>query len=163
MAISPVGDAVAGTGANVFSDFVTNDAAHPVPVTNVNDAQQPVTAKAYLNITDGNETADAPLYTVPAGKRFVLETVSMGGALPAGQKLEAHITGEPLLGSSSQWELVPTDEGVFNGTVEYFQASQQERIYFEPGEHLYADAARSNATGAGDARFDISGYLVNAS
>jgi hypothetical protein len=185
VAISPVRQAVASAGSNISSVFVTNDAAHAVPVapqgtvniagsvgvtntstnpvavTDVNDAQQPVILQGSINFSVGASESDDLVYTVPAGKRFVLETISMSASLPTGENIGADVDGELGLANPVHWQIIPTNEGVFSGD-NIFAAFQQGRIYFEPGEQIYTEVGRSATTGAGGGSISISGYLVKA-
>jgi hypothetical protein len=142
---------------------VANTVANPVAVTNVNDAQQPFQAKTDVQLVVGSNVAgNVPLATVPIGKRLVIESMSLNGFVPAGQKLENAILTANCTGSATicVWSIVPTDEGPWSGS-ELFGAFQQGRVYVDAGHTILASASRSDIIGAGTATINISGYLVN--
>jgi len=141
---------------------VANTAANPVAVTNVNDARQPFEAKADVALVAGSNVANNPLTTVPVGKRLVIESMSLNGFVPAGQKIENTILTANCIGVANVcvWSIVPTDEGVWSGS-ELFGAFQQARVYVDAGQTIMASASRSDTIGEGTATIVISGYLVN--
>src|SRR5437870_13576858 len=68
---------------------VVNTTASPVPVRDVdNPARQPFQAQAVGGFADGaSTTGDITIGPVPAGKRLVIEHVSVFGAMLSGQKM----------------------------------------------------------------------------
>src|SRR5438132_10795306 len=68
---------------------VVNTPASPVPVRDVdNPAKQPFQAEAMGGFADGaSTTGDIPITTVPAGKRLVIEHVSVFGTMLPLQRL----------------------------------------------------------------------------
>src|SRR5436309_709952 len=68
---------------------VANTTASPVLVRDVdNVARQPFRAQVVGGFADGaSTTGDITIATVPAGKRLVIEYVSMVGAMPLGERI----------------------------------------------------------------------------
>ena len=87
---------VASAADKVQSVFVTNDASHPVPVTSADDPGRQAFAFFKSDSWDSGDSHDVS-FTVPAGKRLVIEAVSISGLLDThGQKMltaavQAHV------------------------------------------------------------------------
>jgi hypothetical protein len=109
----------------------------------------------------GNAVAcNAVLYTVPAGKRLVIEYASMEAALPVGQTARMGI--QILIGGSHFTHTLPmtapTQPGFFTG-AHYTSVAQKVRIYVDEGQTVRAWVQRSDGSnGSGSAKFAISGY-----
>ncbi len=128
-----------------------------------NPARQPFRASpppVPLNV--GVVGRSATLTIVPAGKRLVIEYVSVQGDVPAGQSLICRVLTGPRFAFTQDkvYILRMTDQGKF-GSREEFATSELVRIYAEPGEIVNADAIRSDGSETGSAVFTISGYLVD--
>src|SRR5213083_3739953 len=139
---------------------VVNTTASPVPVRDVdNPARQPFEAQGMGGFADGaSTTGDITIATVPAGKRLVIEYVSMVGAMPLGERIllagtkDDGTVDDPVV-------TVPTESGTnADGTLDYFIASQLVRVYMDPGR-INCSAERNSTVGANpnSVRFTISG------
>jgi len=109
----------------------------------------------------GNVVAcNAVLYTVPAGKRLVIQYASMEAALPVGQT--ARMSIQILIGGGHFTHVLPmsapTLPGFFTG-AHYTSVAQRVRIYADEGQTVRAWVQRSDGSnGSGSATFAISGY-----
>ena len=139
---------------------VGNTEADPVPVANVNDARQPFQRFFSLNATDFPNALGS--FQVPSGKRLVIEYASFRGEKPQGQILELVIqtTVNSVLAPHF---LTPSPVGAM-GTSEFFTASQQMRVYADPGTSVgvFIQRFAGPFTGNISAGVSISGYLVDA-
>jgi hypothetical protein len=157
---------IASAAPAILQVFVTNDAANPVPVheqgtANVLDvaARHAVRGRALFVIPDPSPSQNAILYTVPAGKRLVIEYLSaiVTGAsdvplVEVGAQLSAGDAPLPMT-YSGQAGLVPNPRYV---------ASEQVRLYADAGENILASASRSSGT-SGDVLVEVEfdGYLID--
>jgi hypothetical protein len=99
---------------------------------------------------------------VPAGKRLVIEHVSVEAQVPIGQTARASFVSH-LGQTSSDHSLVMNSQGVVVGSPanrESFVASQLVRFYEDGGTGPGINVSRSDSIGGGFAVGTISGYLV---
>ena len=138
---------------------VGSTADDPVWVRDVDDARQPYLSQTFADFTAGAPTASGNFAAVPAGKRLVVEHVSVYGGIPSGQKLFALITRE----NNTNHAVVLHPQANFPafGGTDYFSASEDMKLYFEAGSVPGAFANRNFTTGSGNLIFAISGYLVD--
>lgn len=130
---------------------VVNPATSPVPTTDANEpALQPFQATLFPHSSTSNEATDT--FTVPAGKRLVIE----------------YYSGQPqdLSGGADGMVLTTTAGGTFAQYIVYVnanttnQVNQTTRIYADPGSTVEAFAFNANASSC--AGFvTVSGHLVN--
>ncbi|HEV8367924.1 MAG TPA: hypothetical protein VGQ39_08235 [Pyrinomonadaceae bacterium] len=152
---------------DAVNNTVKIDPTNPLAVRNVdNPARQPFQADAPSigEFQPGQGIAFANITTVPQGKRFVIEQVSiMGGMLPGQKMLTAGI--EVLSANQNNtYYLTITPQGTNSGGFrDIYVASQQVRLYADPGTNVYGVATRDNTTGFANAAvtWTISGYLVD--
>ena len=138
----------AWAGASVT---VVNPTSSPVPTADVNEpALQPFQATLFPHSGSSNEAADK--FTVPAGKRLVIEYCSS--------------QPQDLSGVAAGMVLTTTAGGAFAQHIVYInavttnQVNQTTRIYADPGSDVTAFAFNVNATSC--AGFvTVSGHLVN--
>ena len=96
LAMDPAVPAAAKTGKEVE---VINDPAMPVPVVEVGTpAREPFQDETQISVTG---FLHEPLYTVPAGWRAVIETVTVVLELPVAQGVGGILSVETTLNSSS--------------------------------------------------------------
>jgi hypothetical protein len=136
------------SGASVH---VNNTVIDPVRVRNVNDAIQPFQATVECN---GPVACSAAIFSVPAGKRAVIEYFSGDASVGPG----ATAVAELVIGTVKHF--VPlTSPQPTSGSLLTTAWGQQVR--------LYADSGLITGTGGGGGdgnvvfRFSISGYLVD--
>lgn len=139
---------------------VANTTANPVPMFNVNDAGQPF--QAGIGITQsGTNVSLTDVATVPAGYRLVIEFVSARGQVPPTQHVELMeiITSTDPFGGATHELLVNAQPPAVIGDA-LFRASQQVRLYANPGTKVQALFRRSSSAGNATFVMTISGYLV---
>jgi hypothetical protein len=127
---------------------VNNTVSDPVRVRNVNDAIQPFQATATCS---GSLGCFATIFTVPAGKRAVIEYFSGGGNVGLG----ATATVELLIGTVAHF--VPQTSAQPANLLTTW--GQQVRLYADSGP-IQCQAGGSGGTNV-IFTFSISGYLVD--
>jgi hypothetical protein len=166
---------VANTTANPVPTMVNNTVSNPVPakITNTtlptvasdNPAFQPFQASIYVSIANGsnsggdngNVSPGTQTVLIPAGKRLVVQTVSMyrQGTI-ATQTVQIFINSS--FGGTYTAFALPVVGGT---TASYVGAAQPMTFYADGGTELLANVFRSGTTGAESETVTISGYLVN--
>jgi hypothetical protein len=152
-------------GTSVMIDSTVGD---PVRVRNVNDAIQPVHAStSCLATTIG---CLPTIYTVPAGKRLVIEYASMSVCILPGQSATLGVT-TTTGGKTVTHFLNGTPPAVGPGTFAIgcngalpsssVATGQQVKIYADAGSSVFLEADRSNTVGNAGFSISISGYLVD--
>jgi hypothetical protein len=141
----------------------------PLPVREVDKpANQPFQAYISLHL-DLTETSKSDFFSVPAGKRLVIEFVSVIGSAASGDKMIASITTTLNLNGGSgpivtaQHNLVMIEQGPINDPMN-FTAAQPMRVYADPVTDVHANIARTNptsGTSTASATITISGYLID--
>jgi hypothetical protein len=125
------------------------------------DALQPVSVNAVGTFTNSSPI-NLDVFTVPAGKRFVLEDISGEADMTSGQRI-----GELVLRGSSSRHEVYAGPPVFIGTQfgpsgsDVFEFARLARAYFEPGEDVTATAFELGSVSNGQVAIDVHGYLVD--
>ena len=149
---------------NLAVDTSTNA---PLLVRDVdNPARQPVIRLADdVNVLVGETQASKQMYTVPAGKRLVIEFVSVRTFVDPGQKVFVEV-GVSDGQTSYDINLAPTLVGKFPaGNSGLFgdrsAISQQTRLYANAGDTVHAFVQKNDDTGAGQANINVTGYLVD--
>jgi hypothetical protein len=159
----------AGSGLLVLFTAAVADPAQQVVVANTPLptvlAPEPIRQEAF-GISEEPDTSGSVLitgvFTVPAGKRAVVEHVSFQIEVPSGQRITSVLVGTSFfgVGVGTQDFLVPTFLGTSVGGSDQFAGSQPVRMYFEPGSEITFSAARSSSVaGTMRAEVRISGYL----
>jgi hypothetical protein len=158
--------AVSGLQAVVHDATLAGNgtAASPLSVVQSGSASQiePVGAKIDVNMPDGGAGQGGIIYTVPAGKRLVIEQVSAIFLLPIGQKAATlSIETSPQAGGDKiphqmSW-FFAGDQGAFAA----FHSGQLMKLYAAPNTVVVVNANRDSFTGDASCTFYISGYLVN--
>lgn len=102
------------------------------------------------------------LYTVPAGKRLVIEYVTINTDIPINSGAFAFITTQ--VGSTTARFYVPTSfQSLFNGgTTAIFEGQQITRLYADAGTAVGYEVHRSTGAGPAENEISFSGYLVDA-
>ena len=103
---------------------------------------------------------------VPAGKRLIVEHVSVICDLPVGQRLSFAGTGSGNPGASYSAALIMVpvhigDISVVGTAKSRIIATQSIRMYIDAGKVFKVAVLRSASTGSGDCGFVIAGFLVN--
>ena len=145
---------------------VTNPSSSPVPtVGRDNPAFQPFQANIYINIANGssgggdngNVSPGTQTVLIPAGKRLVVQTVSVyrSGAIST-QTTQVFINSS--VGGSYAAFALPVISG---SAASYVGIAQPMTFYSDGGTELLANAFRNGTAGAEADTVTISGYLVN--
>lgn len=156
------------------SVIVTNPAANPVPITapsaipvkaSDNPAFQPYQVEDDAGVISPNGYYKTATFDVPAGKRLVIEFVSILVYLDSGDNLqEAVVNVSKPGGGVITHSLTRTATGASNGCVACgtFTVTQPLHLYCEAGiGALKVQTQRVNTTGLYKTAFSVSGYLVD--
>jgi hypothetical protein len=150
------------------SVLIDNTVGDPVRVRNVNDAIQPVQAQASCLV---NALGCLPtIYTVPAGKRLVIEYASMRVCVLPGQSATLSVATQ--VGDQAVFHYLNVTPpaaapGTFaigcNSAVASSEVAvgQQVKIYADAGSGVVLTGTRNSTVGTASFQFSISGYLVN--
>jgi hypothetical protein len=111
---------------------------------------------------NGGEGASVT-FTVPSGKRLVIEFVSEFVALQSGQRLsratiQTESNGNPLLS-----DLLPIFSGTLANGFDDGAAAQDLRLYADAGTNVILLANRDLTAGTGELHAAVSGYLIDCS
>ena len=178
---NPVPTAAQGTTpvevTNTASVTVANSAANPIPVvaqgtsaveiTNTtplavrdadNPARQPFQGEASVAFPAGGDTINV-FFTVPAGKRLVVEHVTATIAVSPGQHALMNVM-TTANGNQAVHFMSPTPQGEWIG-FQVFGVSQPVRFYADAGTQVRLQANKNGTTGIGSATVSLSGHLVN--
>lgn len=139
--------------------FVTNDDGHGVPVRDVNGRN----AFAFFendSFEDG-EDAHAARFTVPEGKRLVIESFSIEAGLPAGQTMILASVQARANGSFFVHHLGPTYHGQTSNNSSIFLVSQERRLYADGGTEVALTWVRNPRSGSGITNASLVGYLID--
>jgi hypothetical protein len=160
--VSPIPLPVTGTVgvASGASVRVNNTVADPVRVRNVNDAIQPFQAGQACTGLSGSSGCKVTIFTVPTGKRAVIEYFSGIAILPVGLVVSPFLhTTQIGLGTRSHF--VPTTSPAYpNAPSGITTWGQQVRLYADPGTAIDGSGIASASAGF-TVDFTISGYLVD--
>ena len=155
---------------DAVNNTVKIDPTNPLPVRDVDSpARQPFQADATGSFLNGGvSTGDVHITTVPAGKLLIIEHMSALGTMIVGQKMTSVAIYTTLQkfnnGNGVPHFLAISLQGnnpVYN--EDFFAASQDTRLYADPGTEVTGFALRDSTTGlnANAVRFTISGYFVD--
>ncbi len=143
------------------------DPGSPVPVqVQVNDpAWQPFSGKADMTIQDGWSGGAAQFvvlgtdtpFTVPAGKRAVVEFVSLYAYVPIGQQLQ-HVVLGGVMGTHFI-QLSATDYTPWQ--LSLVSASQEMKLYLQSGSTLTISVGRTTGTGEQNVMAYMTGHYVD--
>jgi hypothetical protein len=148
-----------GTGNTVQLAYTPNN---PLPVRDADPARQPFQNWASDTQADGTNGSTITIATVPAGKRLVIEFLSAVAQMPAGQHLVVCQinTIAPPFGGLTHELLINQQPAFVNGDA-LFRASQQVRLYADPGSQVRALMTRDSSQGQALFLATLSGYLVD--
>lgn len=161
-----VGEVVADA-PRILDVFVTNDGTSPAVVRDVdNPTRQPFAMDFDLEFTAGSSAVGLPgdpggsaSFTVPSGKRLVIEFATAICNVPSGQQCRLGIL-ESESGVLVKHDLAVSDHQLWPVT-HLHTATQPMRIYIEPSGSVFVFGRRSDGTGTGTLDFSLSGYFVD--
>ena len=155
--------ATTNVGIDTAANTVKIDTANPVSIRDVdNPARQPFRKSVFVSLPDGTTfVAINPGITPPTGKRLVIETVSLSGNVPSGQKYACSVNitdqfAQPIF----DLDLTLSLQGTF-GPVDTFQGNTTTRVYVDSSDNVAFDAFRTAGAGAAGLRVSFSGYFVD--
>lgn len=141
---------------------VVNQPAEPVPVVNVagGPANGAIHIHQEISIPDSAVSRSAAAFPVPAGKRLVVEHISVISNLPAGQTPRIFVSG--VVGGVTATVVPETHLAASGFGRDQFDGSQEARLYVDHESPLGFAVQRWGGS-AGDANFvvDVVGYLVD--
>jgi len=150
-------------GTVTGSVSITNPATNPVLVRDVDNPARHAFQQEVDVTFNAGETFVNPTIDVPAGKRLVVEYVSITACLPAGQKLtNAEIRTGATGGNPFVAMIVTPGSTACADLFDGFTASQMVRFYKDAGMGgLVVSVGRNVGTDFGSVDSTIVGYLVD--
>jgi hypothetical protein len=129
----------------------------PLPVQDIDSpGRQPVTAEGSCSDSGCSDT----VYTVPAGKRLIVEYASITANIPPGKvarwRLFANNGGQQV-----ELNFPLTQPPVIFGVLSQSTAGQQVRLYADAGSEVRMNGTTSDNGTPSNYIFSISGYLVD--
>jgi len=145
----------------VFGSYFANP-AWAQKAANIKDVSNPDKQVIYSKVipiffNSGDTLQNTTASPVPAGKRLIVEHVSLIGSLPTGQIATAYIYEAGLNGVVY---LIAVPQGTANG-YDNFSVSQPARFRLEPGQILGFHVDRSGSSGSASFNFSVLGYLID--
>jgi hypothetical protein len=147
-----------GISASANTVQISNGAASPIWVRDVDSARQPVQAGTLVTIPSGQLLGTGTVTTVGVGKRLVIEYASASLQLPTGQQFVSVVLQSPP-GTYSHF-LTPTLLGAAGGN-DVLSVSQSLRLYASAGQDVLVGASRNGTAGTAIVNVSISGYLID--
>ena len=136
----------------------------PVPITGTVAfvPSEPFAAKG--TDTTQDELFASDKFVVPAGKRLIVETVTLRASVPAGDTASCGVTAAAAAGSGvvTHYFVMTPQGGDTLPSREIFASTAPVRLYFGPEDSLVWFCFRSNGTGFISLVWSISGYVVDA-
>jgi hypothetical protein len=130
-----------------------------------NPALQPYQVEDDIGVISPNGNFKTASFDVPAGKRLVIELVTIWAALEAGQTFsDVRVNITKIGGSRLTFRLTPTPVGTSAGCAGcgVFIVTQPLQLYCEAGTGaLQVQTERTGSTGLYSTRFSVSGHLVD--
>ena len=154
--------------------LVVNSQSQPVPVTgtisvgNLGDAplpvrdvdspgRQPVTAEGSCS----GSGCTATVYTVPAGKRLIVEYASITANIPVGKVARWRLFTNNAGQQGAELNFPLTQPPAIFGILSQTTAGQQVRLYAEAGSEVRMNGTTSDNATPSNYIFAISGHLVD--
>jgi hypothetical protein len=169
--VSPVTGTVWNVGVtgtpNVAIDGSANtvkiDTTNPLPVRDVdNPARQPFRRSISITLPEGlTFTATNPVINPPAGKRLVIDAISVSGNIPSGQKYTCSLDLRNEFGDVVFDLNVPLTLQATFGPFDTYQGNTTSRVYLDPSDNVAFDVFRTSAASVATIRVSFSGYFVD--
>lgn len=123
-----------------------------------NPARQPFQSESSESFPAGGDTINV-FFSVPAGKRLVVEQVTASiGVLPGQHALMNVMT--TANGNQVVHFMKPTEQGEWVG-FQVFVVSQPVRFYADAGTQVRLQVNKNSTVGIGSATVSLSGYLID--
>jgi hypothetical protein len=143
---------------------VANDLSSPVLTRDVDrPTAQPFNFRTQLNFVPGFTAAQGGLdFTVPDGKRLVIEFATALAQVPGGQTVVFARVGVTNFGDHhlTMTHSGPANAGIPNGD-QIFVGTHRMFAIAEPGESVRVTAFRNSGTDSGTVTMTVTGYLVD--
>jgi hypothetical protein len=144
---------------------VANTSANPVPTLSVdNAALQPFQHTEVIGFNAGLLGGNAT-FTVPGGKRLVIEFVSFSLTIPAGQRPTFNfVTLDNPARPTVQFGFALALQGggfISGQNSDVFVGTSPTRLYADPGSTVTLGVRRNQDAGTGLGTVSVSGYYVN--
>jgi hypothetical protein len=154
---------VAAAADKVQSVFVTNDAAHPVPVTSLDDPGRQAFAFFQNDSFGSPEDSHVEQFTVPTGERLVIQSVSINAAVDigTGQKIVSTAVQAHVNGHLEDYIMAPTFTGTSTSARDLYTVSQPTTIYADGGTDVLVFAVRNTFSGGAIMNGSVQGYLID--
>jgi hypothetical protein len=102
-------------------------------------------------------------FTVPDGKRLVIESVSIQGALDAGQVLVSAAVQAHVNGQLEDYIMAPAFTGTSSSGRDVYAVSQATTLYADGGTDVKLFGARNTFSGSGILNVSVAGHLIDCS
>jgi hypothetical protein len=143
--------------------------SHRRSTTSINAARQPVQFEGVVTFANGSSAATSNVaFTVPAGKRLVIETIGILIAVPTGQQIDVSVTvtsGQSGIGQSQlDYHLPFGSKFTVLGGEDTYIGTFPVRLYADPGTKPDLFIQRNSEQGGSSldgGHVSFSGYLVN--
>ena len=158
--------------------LVINDATHPVPValgsavavagtvlTAPANNPTPVSRIGILSVAAGGREDRQTIYTVPAGKRLVIQSETALLQATGGVKAQVSINAFNVSGGGLFYAVLPqVERGWWDGQGQMFEGSLAVPMFADAGQPVQARVWLNTDTVGGTVRAEVgfSGYLVDA-
>jgi hypothetical protein len=150
------GTSITVSGTPTFQ--IGNTAANPVPVHDTATTKRtPFQLELQISVPDGFGGNNG-FFSVPDGKRLVIEYASASGISPDKDTLLYSITTQDSSGVSIN-HFLPTTQLLDSGVTRFSIAGQVVKLYSEAGSSVILRVDRAGSSGADNVFFSISGYL----
>jgi len=140
---------------------IINSAKNPAPVRDVDNARQPFQLTATNFVPKGDSGNVKTIFTVPDGKRLVIETISARAELAlvdTPNRVEV-LTKSEL--STAFHEILVLKQGLNLNGQDVYVGTHYMRAYAEPGTDVVFQFTRSNVGNDAPATVTITGYFVD--
>ncbi len=145
--------------SGAWSVGINNAKTSPVPIRDVeNPARQPFAFDSFCALVPGSDVC-VVLFSIPAGKRLVIESITVEVSGPTGQKGRADIF-TTVAGTSHGFRLSLAPVGTFSGQ-DIMDGTHPLRLYADPTSTVSLRGFRNSTSGDGAFAGSVSGYLVD--
>jgi len=141
--------------------LVINDDAHAVPVRDLDDPGRHAFVFSESDAFKDGDLSRTFQFTVPEGKRLVLEAVSMHAFLPEDQTLTIALVRTRVNEQNLGHSMGPTSHGKNPGGLLLSLVSAERTLYADGGTEVSLTAQRSADDGSGTFSASVSGHLID--
>ena len=150
-----------GYGATSQAGSTSNVNVVNTPTVNVADPKEPISIATTISLADGSKSGSATGYSVPAGKRLVLEQFSLQCYLPSPTYVYGYVDAATPAGVTFPVSLAPTLMAwPLDGVNAYRAVGTTEMHWFQDSLWVKFLVERSGTVGAGSCLATATGYLT---